>query len=55
MSFGYKGLMYYPGISLTRLRKTTESLRQDSRSKLWDCNPGPPEYEAEALTTRSRR
>jgi hypothetical protein len=54
--FGRKRLWpnvrYYPGICLDGLRKTTESLIQDSRSPDRDLNPGPPEYEAGALTTR---
>jgi hypothetical protein len=31
-----------------------ENLSQDSQSPGRDLNPGPPEYEAEVLTTRSR-
>jgi hypothetical protein len=37
------------------LRKTTKILSQDSRSPGRDLNAGPPEYEAEVLTTRSLR
>jgi hypothetical protein len=43
--------MYYPGIRLERLRKTTEILSQDTRSPYRDLNPGPPEYEVGVITT----
>jgi hypothetical protein len=53
---GGRGLIlrYYPSIRLEGLRKITKSLSQDSRSPGRDLNPGPLEYEAEVLTTRSR-
>jgi hypothetical protein len=41
---------YYPGIFLKGLKKPTKILCEDGR----DLNPGPPEYEAKALTTRPR-
>jgi hypothetical protein len=40
-----------PVTHLEGLRKTTKTLRQDSRSSGQDWNPGPPEYESEMLTT----
>jgi hypothetical protein len=45
----------WPGIRLKGLRETTKNLSQDRRSPGRDLNPEPPEYEAEVLTTRSRR
>jgi hypothetical protein len=45
-------LRYYPDICLDVLRNTTKTLSQDSRSPGQDLNPGPPEYETGALTTR---
>jgi hypothetical protein len=43
-------LRYYLGIRLEGLRKTTKSLRQDSRGH--ESYQGPPEYEAGVLTLR---
>jgi hypothetical protein len=45
--------LYYPGIFLEGLRKTTKNLSQSSRSPDRDINPEPPEYEAHVnhLTT----
>jgi hypothetical protein len=53
----YRGLflMYYPGIRLEELRKTTTNLSKDSWSPGQDLNPGPSEYEAGVLTTRQLR
>jgi hypothetical protein len=48
-------LMYYSGIRLEGLSKTTLNLSQGSRSPMRDLNPGPPEYEAGVLTTGPRR
>jgi hypothetical protein len=46
---------YYPGIRLEGLRKTTKiSIRIAGRQDR-EPNPGPPEYEAGVLATRSRR
>jgi hypothetical protein len=45
-------LMYYHGVSLKELGKTTNP--QDSWSLGRDFNPGPPEYGAGLLTTRPR-
>jgi hypothetical protein len=39
-------LKHCPGIFLEGLRKTTENLYQDSRSRGRDLKPGTPEYEA---------
>jgi hypothetical protein len=50
----WPNLRYYPRMCLEGLRKTTKHLSQDSRSPGRDLNPGPPEYEAGVLTTRSR-
>jgi hypothetical protein len=36
------------------LRKATQNLGQDSRSRGRDLNPGPPEYEARVLPIRPR-
>jgi hypothetical protein len=44
--------MYYTGICLEKLRKTTKNLRT-ARLRGQDLNPGPPEYEG-VLTTRPR-
>jgi hypothetical protein len=46
--------MYYIGIGMKGLRKTTKNLSQDSRSPGRDLNPGHPEYEAGLSTTRKR-
>jgi hypothetical protein len=46
-------LRYSPGICLEGLRKFTENFSQDSPSPGQYFNPGPPEYEAGVLTTRS--
>jgi hypothetical protein len=46
---------YYPCFSLERLRKTTKTLSQYSRSPGRDLNPGPPKHEAGVFTTRPRR
>jgi hypothetical protein len=48
-------LMYYTSIFLEGLEKITKNLSQDSRSPSRDLKPGPPEYEAGALTTQPRR
>jgi hypothetical protein len=45
-------LRYYPNICLKELRKTTKNFSQINRFQSRDFNPGPPEYEAGALTTR---
>jgi hypothetical protein len=37
--------MYYPGISLKELRKTTKNLSEDSRTLDRDLNTWFPEYE----------
>jgi hypothetical protein len=37
------------------LRKTTKNRSLDSLSSGRDLNPGPPEYEAEVLTSQPRR
>jgi hypothetical protein len=50
----WSNLRYYPRIWLDRTRKTIKNLSQDSRSPGRDLNPGPPEYEAGVLTTRSQ-
>jgi hypothetical protein len=50
---GFGRKRYYPGIRLEGQRKTTLNLNQDSRGR--DLNPGPPGYEARALSTRPRR
>jgi hypothetical protein len=42
-------------MSLKELRKTTKSLSQGSRPPDLELNPGPPEYEAEMLTSQPRR
>jgi hypothetical protein len=47
--------MYYPGIRLRGLRKTTKSLSQGTLSPNRDLNPGPPDYEAGILTARRLR
>jgi hypothetical protein len=49
----WPNLRYYPGICLEGLTKTTKNLSQHSRSPGRDLNPGPPEYEAGVLTTRT--
>jgi hypothetical protein len=46
-------VVYNPGICLERLRKTTKNL-SGYQSPGRDFNPGPPEYEAEVLNTRTR-
>jgi hypothetical protein len=46
---------YYPGISLEKLRKTTNNFSQYSRYPGRDLNKGPPEYEAGVLTSQPRR
>jgi hypothetical protein len=51
----WPNLRLYPRICLEGLRKTTKNLSQDSRYPGRDLKPGPPEYEAGALTTRPRR
>jgi hypothetical protein len=51
----WPNLRYYPDICLEGLRKKTKNLSQFIRSPGRDLNPGPPEYEAEVLTTRPRR
>jgi hypothetical protein len=38
-------LWYYPGTCLEKLKNTTKTLNQDSRSAGRDLNPGSPEYE----------
>jgi hypothetical protein len=43
----WRTLMYYAGICLEELRKTTRNLRQNSRSSDRDLNLELPEYEAE--------
>jgi hypothetical protein len=48
-------LMYYPGIHLEGLRKTTRNLSEDNRSAGRDLNLGPLEHESEAVTNRPRR
>jgi hypothetical protein len=48
----WHNLRYYPGICLEGLRKAMETLSQDSHSPGEDLNLGPPEYEANVLTTR---
>jgi hypothetical protein len=46
---------YYAGIRLGGLRKTTENFNQHSCSSGPRFKPEPPEYEAGALTTLTRR
>jgi len=46
--------MYYPGICLKGLSKTTKNIRDDSRSSSRDLDPGTPEYEARVLPNRPR-
>jgi hypothetical protein len=52
-----RGLMlrYYLRIRLEELWKTPKTRSQVNLSSGRDLNPGPPEYEAEVLTTRPRR
>jgi hypothetical protein len=45
----------YSGIRLEGLRKNTKNLSQDSEFPGRHLNPGPPEYEAGALTAQPRR
>jgi hypothetical protein len=58
---GFKGsgrvliLIYYPGIRLEGLRKTTKNLSEDSLSSARNSNPEPPEYEAGVMITPPRR
>jgi hypothetical protein len=47
----WPNLRYYPGICLAGPRKSTKNLSQDSWSLGQDLNLGPPEYEAQVLTT----
>jgi hypothetical protein len=47
--------LYYPGICLERLRKTTKHVSHNSRSPDRDLNPEPPEYEVGKLTTQPQR
>jgi hypothetical protein len=44
-------LRYCPGIRLEGLRKTMKNLSHDIWSPGRDFNTGPPEYQAELLTT----
>jgi hypothetical protein len=46
---------HYPGICLEGLRKTTETLTEDSRFPDRDLYPGSPEYAAGVSTTQPRR
>jgi hypothetical protein len=46
--------MYYPGICLEGLMRTTKNLSQDRRTSGRDLNSGPPEYEAAVLSTQPR-
>jgi hypothetical protein len=48
-------LRYYPSIYLEWLRKSLETLSQDSQSSGRYLNPRPPEYVAGMLITRPRR
>jgi hypothetical protein len=48
-------LRYYPGIFWKGLRKTTKYLSEKRWCSGKDFNPGPPQYEAGALTTQPRR
>jgi hypothetical protein len=45
----------YPGICLAGLKKTTKSLSQLSRSPGRDLDPGTSEYEAQVVSTQTRR
>jgi hypothetical protein len=48
-------LMYYPGIYLEGLRKTTTNLSHDSQSPGRGLNPRSTNYEGKLLTTRPRQ
>jgi hypothetical protein len=48
-----EAVVHYPGIRVEELSKTTKDLKH-SRSPGQVFNPGPPECEAEVLTTRPR-
>jgi hypothetical protein len=50
----WPNLRYYPDICLEGLRKTMNSLSQDSRSPVWDLNPESLEHEAGVPTTQPR-
>jgi hypothetical protein len=47
-------LIYYTGISMEGLSKTTETLSQDSQSPRPRFEPGPSKYKAQVSTTRSQ-
>jgi hypothetical protein len=47
-------LRHYSGIRLEGLRKTTKNSIRIAGYRGQDLKPGPPEYEAAVLTTRSR-
>jgi hypothetical protein len=49
----WPNLSYYPGIYLEGLRRGMENLSQVIRSLGQDLKPGPLEYKAGVLTTRS--